>query len=131
MLHQLLGQYHPFNDETSTQTIKNICKNDIDLDSIKWQKISDEAKDLISQLLNKNPAMRPNANQALLHPWFKILNWDEPIKRKTLLDLKPFAKGNLQKQNLYKYVTMSCMKNDEKSIRRAMTNVDDFDQICG
>merc|ERR1712204_106243 len=39
-----------------------------------WQKISKEAKDLISQLLIKNPAQRITCENAMKHEWF------EPIR---------------------------------------------------
>jgi len=34
-----------------------------------WNKISDSAKDFITQLLIKDQNKRPSANDALQHPW--------------------------------------------------------------
>lgn len=47
-MHIMLGQYHPFNDETSTQTIKNIIKREINLKGSDWKHVSAEGKDLLS-----------------------------------------------------------------------------------
>jgi len=37
----------------------------------RWEKVSREAKDLISKLLIKNPKNRLDAEQALAHKWFR------------------------------------------------------------
>ena len=36
-----------------------------------WDGISDEGKDFVAQLLNKDPAKRPTAKEALKHPWLR------------------------------------------------------------
>lgn len=36
-----------------------------------WDGISDEAKDFVAKLLNKDPAKRPTAKEALKHPWLR------------------------------------------------------------
>jgi len=38
--------------------------------------ISDEAKDLIKKLLNRDPNQRPSATEALKHPWFFVKSYD-------------------------------------------------------
>ena len=37
--------------------------------SPEWDEISDEAKDFVTQLLNRDPILRPTADEALHHPW--------------------------------------------------------------
>lgn len=36
-----------------------------------WAGISDEAKDFVGSLLNRDPTLRPTAKEALQHPWLK------------------------------------------------------------
>ena len=36
-----------------------------------WDGISQEARDFVGALLQKDPAKRPTAKQALKHPWLK------------------------------------------------------------
>ena len=36
-----------------------------------WEGVSDEAKDLIRQLLQLNAQLRPSAQQVLQHPWLQ------------------------------------------------------------
>lgn len=44
---------------------------EVDFSRSHWAGISDEAKDFIKLLLNKDPAQRPTAREALKHPWLK------------------------------------------------------------
>ena len=36
-----------------------------------WEQISDQAKDLVCKMLDKDPDQRVSATEALNHPWFK------------------------------------------------------------
>ena len=44
-----------------------------------WDKISNEAKDLATGLLKKDPKERLTAAQALEHPWFKKVFTEENV----------------------------------------------------
>jgi serine/threonine protein kinase len=50
-----------------------ICECEYDLETGIWEGISAEAKDLISLLLERNPAERSDAQDALNHPWFQTM----------------------------------------------------------
>ncbi len=39
-----------------------------------WEKVSEQAKDLVRNLLKCDPITRFNADQALKHPWFTVIN---------------------------------------------------------
>jgi serine/threonine protein kinase len=41
----------------------------LEFPSPEWDDISDEAKDFVTQLLNRDPIRRPTAAEALYHPW--------------------------------------------------------------
>lgn len=71
ILYELLSTQLPFYSDNETQYKKNIVKEKLKLDdSTLWKNISDTAKDLVLQLLNKDPLTRPDATEALNHPWF-------------------------------------------------------------
>jgi len=55
---------------------------ELEFPSPEWDMISDVAKDIIAKLLVSNPEIRPTAEEALRHPWFKDV---ETIK----MPLKP------------------------------------------
>jgi calcium-dependent protein kinase len=46
-----------------------ISKGSYDLESGIWKTISDEAKNLIKQLMEVDPEQRLSAKSALQHPW--------------------------------------------------------------
>lgn len=48
---------------------QSILCDKVDFQKSLWNEISDSAKDLLRQLLEKDPAKRPTAKQALRHPW--------------------------------------------------------------
>lgn len=51
--------------------MKNIWKDQIDFKNGElWSNVSEEAKDLVNLLLQKDPQKRLSADQILLHPWF-------------------------------------------------------------
>lgn len=45
-----------------------------------WEGISDEAKDLIGQLLQTNAKLRPTAEKVLQHPWLQQAVPDTPLQ---------------------------------------------------
>jgi calcium-dependent protein kinase len=50
---------------------KSILTDQVDFGRSHWAGISDEAKDFVAKLLNKDPALRPSAREALKHPWLR------------------------------------------------------------
>merc|ERR1712137_1522798 len=64
----------PFHDTTKNRIIARILRQNVQMVDPHWQKISKEAKDLISKLLIKNPAQRITCDNAMKHAWF------EPIR---------------------------------------------------
>ena len=61
------GRIH---DENEPRLFKKIAHGIYDFDDEVWDKVSDEAKDLIKKLLTVEPSKRLNATEALRHEWF-------------------------------------------------------------
>lgn len=38
-----------------------------------WKNITDDVKDLLKKMLDKNPKKRLSAGEILYHPWFKLV----------------------------------------------------------
>eukprot|EP01024_Parvocaulis_polyphysoides_P047334 TRINITY_DN4487_c2_g1_i2.p1 TRINITY_DN4487_c2_g1~~TRINITY_DN4487_c2_g1_i2.p1 ORF type:complete len:360 (-),score=82.51 TRINITY_DN4487_c2_g1_i2:358-1437(-) len=72
----LLSGYSPFDDENDAVLFQKIREGDYDADDPIWDEVSEEAKDLVSKLLNVNADKRLSAEQALKHPW--ILSYAQP-----------------------------------------------------
>ena len=69
ILYILLVGYPPFDGKNNNEIFDNILKGKLNLEGNDWTKISNEAKDLIIKLLEKNPKNRITAIEALKHPW--------------------------------------------------------------
>ncbi len=70
ILYILLSKYPPFNGKNDEEIYANIKIGEYDLHSSPFDKISKQAKNLITKLLEKNPEKRLSADQALKHDWF-------------------------------------------------------------
>lgn len=69
-LYLLLGGYPPFEGSSSKELFTNILRKEPNFSAALWHSVSENAKDLILQLLRKNPMQRITAAEALDHPWF-------------------------------------------------------------
>jgi calcium/calmodulin-dependent protein kinase I len=72
-LYILLSGYPPFYADTSPELFRKIMDVKYDFDDSVWDNISDSAKDLIRQLLVKDPSKRLRPGQCLDHPWLKAM----------------------------------------------------------
>jgi calcium-dependent protein kinase len=77
MAYQLLTGKFPFDDKTNpfnpslSKIWKSILMDELKMSGSRWEGISDEAKDFVKVMLNKDPKQRPTAKEALKHPWLK------------------------------------------------------------
>ncbi|KAJ7410934.1 Myosin light chain kinase, smooth muscle [Willisornis vidua] len=77
----LLSGESPFQGDTDMETLSNITAARWDFEEETFSEISQQAKDFISQLLQKDPRLRPPSARALLHPW---LQHPQPSSSKAL-----------------------------------------------
>lgn len=74
IMYALLSGSLPFDHESQKQTIKMTLENKLEFDLPCWSNISDDCKDIINRLLDKDPKTRITLDKALSHKWFKDLN---------------------------------------------------------
>jgi calcium-dependent protein kinase len=74
IMYILLTGRLPFNGLTQEEIMNKIKEGTYDMSKYPWGGISDDAKDLVKGLLQKDPNKRYNAQQALNHQWFKNQN---------------------------------------------------------
>lgn len=67
----LLAGYPPFYGESDQEIFASVRNGFFDFPSPEWDNISDDAKDFISKLLQKDPAARMTASESIRHRWFK------------------------------------------------------------
>ena len=69
IMHILLLGYPPFNGTSQQELLKIIKKGKIDKDTPEWRKISHNAQELLSNMLEKKYEKRYSASQCLNHPF--------------------------------------------------------------
>ena len=69
LLYILLGGYPPFIDDDQAELFRKISNCDYEFYPEEFNKVSDDAKDLISSLLEVNPKKRLSAREALDDLW--------------------------------------------------------------
>jgi len=71
ILYSMLAGFPPFWSQDNDTLIELIREGDIKFPHPFWDHITEEAKDLVSHLLDKNPIDRYNAEEFLGHQWFR------------------------------------------------------------
>jgi calcium-dependent protein kinase len=71
LMYVLLCGYPPFSGDTDAEVLGKVRLGNFTFPSADWNNISQDAKDLISQLLKMNTRDRVNAEQALSCDWIK------------------------------------------------------------
>lgn len=83
MMYQLLSNRLPFwkniHDHDLKEVWTAILQSKADFSGEPWNTVSDGAKDVISQLLRKDPKKRPSACELKQHPWFREVLGDDLV----------------------------------------------------
>lgn len=72
IMYILFCGYPPFNGSTDEKIMQRIQNENFQFPPEEWDIVSNEAKELISLMLEKNPEERPSAAELLKHPWFNL-----------------------------------------------------------
>ena len=93
ILYVFLCGYPPFEGDNNKEIFKNVLKSELAFDPADWGAVSPEAKDLVSKMLEKDPAKRITAETCQDQPWFKInhiTDVNEKDKRKVMQRIREF-----------------------------------------
>ena len=74
ILYVMLSGEPPFYGDNDDEIYNQILTTEVKFEEKEWDGISEEAKDLIRKLLNKNNKERLSAVEALNHPWIKSMD---------------------------------------------------------
>jgi calcium-dependent protein kinase len=80
VLYIMLSGKVPFPGKTELEIINNVLKGEFHFNHQAFQNTSEECKDLIKNLINKNISDRFSCEQALSHQWIKKLAQNEGVQ---------------------------------------------------
>ncbi len=69
VLYIMLSGRPPFGGKNNNEILHNVLNGKFDFSATVWQSISNEAKDLISNLLQRQADVRFTSEEAFMHPW--------------------------------------------------------------
>mmetsp|Transcript_4670 Transcript_4670/g.10122 ORF Transcript_4670/g.10122 Transcript_4670/m.10122 type:complete len:774 (+) Transcript_4670:212-2533(+) len=121
MAHQLLTGRFPFDDRRNPSNPavsaiwKSILVDPLDLDKPHWAGISAEGKDFVRRLLERDPAKRPTAKEALEHPWLRGNSSERSTGKRLALSvvqrIQRFAQGSMFKRTMLQAIAAELMSS--------------------
>lgn len=93
IIHLMLSGTLPFDNEDDREIARKTIYDEVSMTHPVWSKVSDDAKELVLSLLNKNKKLRLPLDKVLEHPWIAKLN-----KKITDLRRKSSDEGDRIKQ---------------------------------
>ena len=130
ILYILLCGYSPFNGRTEESILKKVKIGKFSMSDSIWQEVSNEAKDLIQKLLNKNIEKRLSAAEALNHEWFKkVETLDKRVSQGRLENvfnnLKNFHTEQKMQQAVLSFLVHNFIQKEEViELRRVFLSLD-------
>lgn len=91
ILYVMLSGQPPFAGKRDEEVLAKVKKASWTFNGTIWKSISDEAKDLIEKLMDKNPETRITALDALQHPWIKKYVSQKPNEKQKVKALAGLA----------------------------------------
>jgi serine/threonine protein kinase len=104
LLYEMLAGYPPFYDQDPMREYQKIQTSEVEFPS----HFTPEAKDLIQQLLQKNPSKRLGVGKdgwqrVKKHKWFKDFDWKALYEKKIKAPYVPNVKIDIDMDNFHKY----------------------------
>lgn len=116
ILFVFLCGYPPFEGDNNKEIFKNVLKSSLVFEDQDWANISNEAKDLITKMLEKDPKNRITAVECSKHPWFQMNHSEDEVAvdtDKLLANIKGFR---LPQRLQYETLTFLVNNTTEKEL---------------
>lgn len=116
ILYIVMSGSMPFYGQNENETLAMVRKADFDMSGHPWEYVSDEAKDLIRNLIQKDPSKRLTAEEALKHEWIKQTHssTEVPLSPSVILSMNRFVQMERLKREALSYIARST-KDDEEA----------------
>lgn len=122
---QLLTGRFPFDDKSNphnpalSKVWKSILSDEIDFSKSHWRGISDDAKDFVKRLLNKDPRQRPTAKEALKHRWLlgriEERSSGRPLSLAVVQRIQRFSQASVFKRSVLELIAEELLADEEKT----------------
>lgn len=130
IMYIMLSGEPPFNGKNNDEIFKKIQSASLKFPEESFLRVSEQAKSLIKDMLNRNIKKRISAMESLSHPWFKI--WknvkasENNVEFKAnLLRLRKFRSSQKLKQAILAFiVSQSSSENENSSILETFKALD-------
>jgi len=104
---------------------KSILMDEVKMSGSRWEGISDEAKDFVKMMLNKDPTQRPSAKEALKHPWLKgnikERSRGSQISLAVVQRIQRYSQSSVFKRSVLELIAEELL-NDADSLMKASVN---------
>ena len=134
MAYLLLCGEPPFKGNTDHEIFQHILNDNVKFTLPIWCKVSNNAKSFVKLCLEKSPFKRPNAVQALDHPWFiNVLNESHKMENLSvdiMINIKNFRIKQKFKQMVMKYLIYNMNEEEMKVYKSAFFAIDFFHNGC-
>ncbi|CAG9333285.1 unnamed protein product [Blepharisma stoltei] len=114
IMYMLLLGKAPFDGDSDASIYKQIARCNYSQEGEDWDRLSDEAKDLLKRLLEPKANLRITSKEALGHPWFELRTnpSTKKVHRKVMQRLRQRGKANqLIRETMH--VLIRYLKNKE------------------
>ncbi|KAE8711345.1 Calcium-dependent protein kinase 7 [Hibiscus syriacus] len=126
ILYILLCGVPPFCAETEKEVAQAIIRSSIDFNRDPWPNISDDAKDLVKNMLNPDPKKRLTAQEVLEHPWLQNAEKasDVPLGETVKARLQQFSVMNKLKKRALRVIAEHLSVEEVAGIKEAFEMMD-------
>ncbi|MFS7957922.1 putative protein kinase CAMK-CDPK family [Helianthus anomalus] len=122
----LLSGVPPFWAETDEGIFEQVLHGDLDFSSDPWPSISDGAKDLVRNMLVRDPKKRLTAHEVLCHPWVQVdgVAPDKPLDSAVLSRMKQFTAMNKLKKMAIRVIAESLSEEEIAGLKQMFQTID-------
>lgn len=128
MMYILLCGYPPFNAPSDRGIMNKVRTGHYTFPDAEWSKVSLQAKDLISRLLDRHPRTRISAEQAIRHQWFTMHMPDsianEPLGIDILSKFRRFQSLSRLKKLALTVIAQHLDDTEIESLKAVFTQLD-------
>jgi calcium-dependent protein kinase len=118
ILYVLLCGYPPFYGDTDEDIYKQVLKGEYDFPKEEWDNVSEEAKNLVKKMIEKDTKKRITALEALQDEWFKInkqkKSGNKLLAKNVLNNMKKFKKNKKFEQATISFIINQLVLKEER-----------------